>query len=257
MRAAIPLLIALAGCTAGKGNNSWPTDTLPPVRLAESLSAIPEVAYIFNLLVVAFTNPDDPSACPTVTLDGDNYAAEGGCTDGTGNVYGGSITIVSDDTSAVETYDDWSIEGADFSWVMNGALTLASSGDDVGLLSEEDFHLVATGLDPAVYGQEEADATFPGFASHLPLDADGNLDVFSGTGSPDFAGAIIEETQGTATLSGGYNLDTETCPDEPTSGTLTINGDGTASITYDGSSACDGCATYALSDGSTETACAG
>lgn len=254
MHRAIALGILLTGCTDEKTSDD-PLASLPSVRLAETLSSVPETAFIFDLLVVAFTDSEDPEACPQVAVDGDDYSAIGGCTDADGNAYEGGLTVFVDEEAALMTFDSWSIETTAFSWVLDGALSLAVSGADPGLLTEEELRVTMSGLDADDYGQREAIATYPGFQSHLPLDEEGNLDVFSGQGAPDFAGQIVEETLGALTLSGGYTQDTSVCENEATSGTLTFTGEGTASVTYDGASACDGCARYTLSDGSVETAC--
>ncbi len=251
------LLAQLLACNRGKGStlgDSAPADSaadtapgIPTCALAhpwamDSAAHVGEAAALASPNVARFTLLDgnvvsgartadqEGDACPTWTESADRTAVTvaGDCDTGWGSTYGGTATFTDVDGTYSSVYDHFHfLDGlnaygydVDGGWVDDGA-------------GDFSFALTATLLgDWGVTGLADATVTWS-TAFH------GSADTVEG-----YADILAQPTDTAVgdlcVLSAGYSYD-PACPTELDE-VVTLQGDTVATLTWDGSTACDGCA---------------
>lgn len=256
MRLSPLILLTAIGCGSSKNDAPWALDDAAKLRSAEAAAQLPSVLITLTVLLAAFADPSDDTACPGVLSQDDSSVTLGGdCTSGDGSTFSGQFTMAGD-TDLALTFEDWGYSDDESDLHIDGEIDLVGEGASAGLITTSGLSVTMGGLSSDDYGASSLDLGFDGYQVQLPVDHDGDPDLFQSAGDTSFDGDISDATLGTVSVSGSYTTDTDTCTDEPVSGELSFEaGDATATVGYDGATGCDGCRTYTLSDGSTAQVC--
>lgn len=237
-------MLALLGCQEGApdktpGASTEDADMSDPavVRLLAATAGLPDILLYSNQTLLSSIDPNNPDACPDVAVDGGDLVASGGCTSPDGQTYGGTLTITDSVGGLTLVADAWSAADAVSSSAQDGVLSTSGTSDE--LLVADGFRFQQTG-----------ENLFPQEVSLLDLRWDSySREITAGPTSTTqtINAALVEATLGAASLTGSLRFG-----DGCVAGSLTLNGAGKATISYDDVSCC---ATYTYADGSTETAC--
>jgi hypothetical protein len=258
-RSLFPLLLlsalsTLFGCSSkgddssGVPANAMKLDTIEDVATAYVLSSGPEMGFLVTALLVAFGKE---GSCPSLLSDEANatYTLTGGCTDDDGTTYTGSATMAADGADASFTFTAFGFADADTSASWDGSLQLVAIDDANSRLTTHDLDFAVGGLKKGSASLTNLEASYLDYTVEIPSD------LFGGAGDTTIDATIVESTLGSFTISGTQHEEPKVCDSEPESGVFTFVGDGTATITFDGATNCDGCSVVTLPDGTTDSFC--
>jgi hypothetical protein len=269
-RLALPLAVAvslLAACSGKGGGTGRPSDvlkTMPPANLADpvALDDFGQVASAggalgaAELVVQLLSNSGDPD-CPFVKVQGGKTTVQGGCTDRFGSTYEGSMTAIAGSAGKI-VYDDFSVLNVDS---CDGPQVTREHFDGTATGHPEDHSFdidmrwdfartvpvtcqtSAFTIAWSVHGTVNptpGDANHDGFPDRFTVDGNGTVGI-------SFAGTVSSSTA-------AEQIDTGVCNGEPVSGSTSFtSGSHTATLTYDGTTACDGNVSYTLDGNPTGT----
>lgn len=249
---------ACSGGGGGGGNGSGPgSDALAnmgPGSFATTSDAVSFATLASAAQVFAFAYAPagaasagfDPN-CPVITGTSPNQTITGGCTDTSGNTYGGTIVM----SQTKITYQDWtnayvdSCGGATFNntLAVNGTLAFSPSGTTGASFNANLAADIAGADDACVQRTVTYAVAYSGNLANTGADTDGD-------GIPDdttFNGSGTVGVDST-TVGGGGKVDastsdevtnSNTCNYEALSGSTTISADGHQAVfTYDGATDC-------------------
>lgn len=256
--AACALGVVAAGCDGGGGEGGGGQaatilDDLPPAAIANTADLLVYAtgsapnAMLLGLLpygLVSFGN--DPN-CPVVAQNGSTATYTGGCTDTSGNTFGGTMTITqASQTSGSAEYDGFSIATTTTcaGTAYTNTTTYNGSAGSTGTGFDVDVVVAVDGVD-----EEENCTTTDGTIALEyagTITQNGDAQTFGGSGRIGYDVAFTS-TAGTFNLEGVADVSTAdevvddaVCNTEALSGTTTIEaGSDTAVITYDGATDCD------------------
>jgi hypothetical protein len=212
-----------------------------PVRVAYIASISPDVAWRKWRML---GEVDATNGCPALTTGEDgtaSYVAD--CTGESGFLYTGTLTV---DAAGLTTYTGWSMLN-DFGggFALEGSETHSLIGEGLGAEYGYEGNVDVTILKGMGMPEELVVSARP-YRLHsraflLPTFVSGTYDLGQERG--------IFYAQGTA------NGNISVCTVEPESGTWTLTGTTTVTITFDGKSDCDGCMAWADDSGLTGEIC--
>ncbi|MBK7857902.1 MAG: hypothetical protein IPJ65_04600 [Archangiaceae bacterium] len=228
------------------------------VRLALGAIDLPYFAAF-----TATPNPDFGVTCPVSTRTSFGWTSQGGCTDAQGTTWSGSVVVhqTASAMGALYTFDYAAFSGDGGTWgvTLDGTIVATVVASSCGLPGPQP--LEANGLHAVVSGDavQGFGGFFPGAGRSVELSYVQHRYAWDGVCAPALATLTA---RGEVELGGRGRVafdmtrgDDSSCRHDPTSGSIAFTGANTATLTYDGATACDGCLPWQAAGGLTGTLC--